>query len=1046
MGENKYSIDEILREASKIRQGQNFEYGYGDSERSETVHVISSSASAKLPSRSTGTGAALATPRSSVQESKKFIAAGVSSAGGKRIVLATPKAADGTQKKSTRMPAPAAAKSGVQGGRPVPPANRTVPQSTVPAAAPEKSAATPNPTVSRAAKTPELDIRLGDFVTASGEKTARTPAGKPAQANSVPPSPPAHTEQSAPAQKEIRPAVNTAQTAPGASAPNPHVPAAGNAAKEPYVHSRKPVYRTPDVNQRVNGKTIEMAKVRESTKIESFSATRRTVDKTIEMDTVGKPKAPAAPFFKPDQPIHAPQEPNAFSPIHTDADYSRAFSAQDPKPMRRNSFVKEEKSDTYYRPNSVVEKAAAIKIDNPASYEKTGDFQAIPTIVSVEEFQNNRERYAPPPKDVSYPADSLFSGSQLTLDGEEFTELDKVEKIDEEVAEEQLKNRRKGKIRDFKLLNLDDNDGQSDAAADTSPIDDYYDPNDRESIEENLVNKKRKVTVKAAAGVVLTVLTGLLCFMRTKGTLPELISDHYVFMSVISAFLMIMLFFNFSTIKNGVKSLFRGKPDFDFPVTAAACGVIAQIVLTFIYPNMLSDGLPLYVPALGFAMICNQLGKRTLLKRVLVNFDFLAFSAREEDHTYTIETIENEKDVRDMSRGLLMDAPVIKKSVRTSFPSHFLEISYKYEPADRMSRKLSPIMLVLSVLTAVITYAVTKDWSAAFTSFVCCTCITIPVISMMATNAALIHISSHAEENNAMVVGFEGARELTDMNAIVINSSDLFPKGCCGHHGWMLAPGVNIVDAILQTAAVLINTNSPLRDVFDKMIVGKQSILPDIDTIIFEEKMGTSAWIYGKKVLVGNRRLLVQHGVRGVPPEDWELKRTKGGTRQLLYLAVDGKMTAVFSVSYTPDPAIIRQLQKLEKSGISILVKSTDPFIDDDMLAEKFETEPGFLRVMNSVSGRIYEKYENQTAQEAPAYAVHDGSALGFISAMHCADALISVKNILMILQIFGCAIGFALTLLFSVYGGIGQITSLQIVLFQAAWSLIMMVFSKLKS
>lgn len=75
--------------------------------------------------------------------------------------------------------------------------------------------------------------------------------------------------------------------------------------------------------------------------------------------------------------------------------------------------------------------------------------------------------------------------------------------------------------------------------------------------------------------------------------------------------------------------------------------------------------------------------------------------------------------------------------------------------------------------------------------------------------------------------------------------------------------------------------------------------------------MGTSAWIYKRKVLVGNRDLLIRHGVN-VPKESYE-KRYTVKNRKALYLAVGGKVCAMFVVSYSADADLKRELKSLKK-------------------------------------------------------------------------------------------------------------------------------------
>ena len=112
-----------------------------------------------------------------------------------------------------------------------------------------------------------------------------------------------------------------------------------------------------------------------------------------------------------------------------------------------------------------------------------------------------------------------------------------------------------------------------------------------------------------------------------------------------------------------------------------------------------------------------------------------------------------------------------------------------------------------------------------------------------------------------MVNGFEGASVTSDANAIVIEAQDLFSARSCEIHGIKTFNGAKADDVILKTASVIINTKSPLASAFDDVIIGKQAILPEVDDIVYEDRLGTSAWIYRKKILVGTRDLLVHHGV-----------------------------------------------------------------------------------------------------------------------------------------------------------------------------------------
>lgn len=51
----------------------------------------------------------------------------------------------------------------------------------------------------------------------------------------------------------------------------------------------------------------------------------------------------------------------------------------------------------------------------------------------------------------------------------------------------------------------------------------------------------------------------------------------------------------------------------------------------------------------------------------------------------------------------------------------------------------------------------------------------------------------------------------------------------------------------------------------------------------------------------------------------------------MIYLSNSGELTAMFVVSYQPDPQIAQELYELERKGIGLIVRSTDP----NLTAEK---------------------------------------------------------------------------------------------------------------
>lgn len=565
-----------------------------------------------------------------------------------------------------------------------------------------------------------------------------------------------------------------------------------------------------------------------------------------------------------------------------------------------------------------------------------------------------------------------------------------------------------------------------------------------ESADEQSAFSKRLDDARSSASLnlkitfALTFVLGLLTGFKDSSYLPSLLLDSTPYIITLLVLFVIVCVVNARIFMHGFK--LKGGINSDFPICVAEIIVFVHTILLLIDSNLLLDDGTLYPFAGAFALLLSGLGKYTFITRIRTDFDFIA----NQKEKYTVEPIVNKVDAGIISRGLLTGEPNLKASIKTDFATKFLDISSVDEPADKISKYVGSVSLLLNTILAVVVGLINQNWHLGVNAFVCAMCITTPCYALFCTNNTLLGVSKQLRTRGAMVNGFEGASVTSDANAIVIEAQNLFGPRSCEIHGIKTFNGAKADDVILKTASVIINTKSPLASVFDDVIIGKQAILPEVDDIVYEDRLGTTGWIYRKKILVGTRDLLIHHGVP-VLKEDFEKKYTRKG-RKVLYLAEAGKLMAMFVVSYSADPQLKKALRKLEKSGMTILVRSADPFINDESIAELFELPDGYIRVMNSSNGRAFEKYSNLFAQKSPAYIVHNGSALGLVSAFSAAEDLQETRKLISVLISFGSALGLGVVGLLAFVGGIDQLDAIKVALFQAAWCIFVNLLAKIKS
>lgn len=713
-------------------------------------------------------------------------------------------------------------------------------------------------------------------------------------------------------------------------------------------------------------------------------------------------------------------------PIKTYDDFDvKEYTQIIPKSANKTKVLDSEDDEIFEKPIIPTDKTRPV-ILTPKSENKSPDrLQEVPTIVARE----NLSKYLDGNDDLEEE-----TGIQMCFEGfDDMTE--EVPTIDEEEAEKLLNEQRKEKVNKFRLFGPDETDTElGDRDYEEK---DYKTKDDRQAILTSLLKKKSRIGIQTIISCVLFGILLLLTVFKDTEYLPQSIAENDKFFITASVLSLLTIVVNFNIFIHGFN--FKKGINSDFSVSLLSLVVSAQTIAFAAHEDLWLNNGVFLGSALAFAYILALLGKRQILIRIIDNFDFIINSGE----IYCLENIANVLDVKVLCRGNVdEDDAIIKTSVKTDLPTNFMEISCKSEPSDKTARVLTPLMFLLSGLLLVI-IGLKDNWGTGINTAVCALTISTPVSLLFIMNNVLTDMSAELDKYGARVCGFEGAQMAASTDAIVLEAANLFGSQGCDLHGIKVFNNTKIDDAIIYAAAVIIKTKSPLAHVFDDVIIGKQSILPKVDSVQYEEQMGTSAWVYHKKVLVGNRNLLINHGVN-VPKISFEQKYTRRN-RKALYLAVDGKIMAMFVVSYSADPDLKRELIKLEKTGITLIVKSSDPYINEESLANLFDLPKGYIKVMNRQAARVFEKYSDMQVEKSPAYVVHNGTAKGLISSMRGALTVNSTKRIIAFLTTFGSTLGFATVATLGIVGWYSQITDTAIIVSQIVWSAFVLAVSKLR-
>lgn len=743
--------------------------------------------------------------------------------------------------------------------------------------------------------------------------------------------------------------------------------------------------------------------------------------------------------------------------IETD-EYRRRFINRPVQKIERTAdFQKKFES----RPPEMVERPGIVT--KRSSLSATADLAPLPTIITAEEADNTEKTRVSGfirPKAEEKPHEPREIDGQIRFDAFENADNDWVEKIDEEEAEAALKQKRKDKVKGFKIFGIEDladiedeeeieeiaqseddgipaaekkksaKSGKAGAESAKGKGERPREESGEKAAEElsrasdtpRIAAMLRKEMLRPLCGIVICVFFTVmyLLFLLTGNT------DGSAGVSMLTVFNIAVVCAavvggGFSAVK-GAEKLIKGKPDADTAVTAAIAAAAVQGIWAFSVHY--GDMVPLYGCLAAAVVVFNLAGHYLVASRAYKNLHFLARLRKK----YSIQEIEDKETAFEVGRGLLLGDPDIRCSIPTSFPSKFIENTYADDPANRYAKVMMPVFFILSLAAGVIYAVVKSDYFGGVSLFTAAVCVGMPFCALIASNLPLEKADSKLVRIGAMISGHRAVNECGDVNAVVLDSSDIFSEGGCTIYGIKTYNGMRVDEAILNTAAIVIKAGGPSGEVFERVILGKRELLPPVENLVYEDKLGLSAWIHGRRVLVGNRDLLINHNVEA-PGRESELKY-RHDNRQIMYLAVSGKIAAMFVVGYKANPGIKASLRLMESKGISVLVRTSDANITEELISNFFGLHKNAVKIISAVAGEMYRK-ERLRRRNAQAKIIHNGSVKSMLAAINAAAGLYYGEGVVSAVQWSLSAFGVGLTALLAFLSGFQQLETYALLIYQ---------------
>lgn len=526
-----------------------------------------------------------------------------------------------------------------------------------------------------------------------------------------------------------------------------------------------------------------------------------------------------------------------------------------------------------------------------------------------------------------------------------------------------------------------------------------YIPKDEFHDEKDAKRLLRRLSVKKRSAFLRTVFSGLGLILLCIAKLPfmsEMLLAHTMAANIIcTAILGIITLINADMFKSIPKILSRHSTPDVLSVTASVSVIAYGIAAVF-------------KNEIGLDLIL--LGASILFVRALSSFWNASYMLTGFKQISASSPKRAVKLIGDQAVTFAMAKNAIEGDVLAAAPQRTKHIdSYMKYSTFRivLSGKLPVITVISLLLSVVVGLACTAYFDGVLYGFYSAAAIqcfaALPVIFMI-DNLPLYSSANRLSRMGAMIAGKTGAERIENANAAVFSADELFPSGTVQMHRLQVLSDNSIDDTIIRAASLTEAMRSPLAPIFKKIAgTGGNTVLPDSDTVKYEDRMGISGWVDDKLLFIGNRTLMEAHGIE-VPNVELDRKILRQGLFPV-YVASEAKACALITVRYTARGDIAKELRRVSSLGVTMLINSSDPNMTEEMICDYFGLYSDSVKVMSAAGCHMYKNAVTPTSSY-PAPAAYKSNPIGLAAIISNASRIKKSNLLLTVLYAISAVLG----------------------------------------
>ena len=266
--------------------------------------------------------------------------------------------------------------------------------------------------------------------------------------------------------------------------------------------------------------------------------------------------------------------------------------------------------------------------------------------------------------------------------------------------------------------------------------------------------------------------------------------------------------------------------------------------------------------------------------------------------------------------------------------------------ADVIAGYFVPIVISIAVATFVIwfDFGPAPPLTFALLNFVAVLIIACPCALGLATPTAVMVGTGKGAENGILIKGGESLETIHRVDTILFDKTGTLTKGEPEVTDLIILPSFSEDELLRLAAAAEKRSEHPLGEAVLRKARGRDPVIGEAQEFQAVEGHGVEATVEGKKILLGNSKLMSDHGIEsGVLRKKAEELSGEGKT--VMFAAVDGKLAGLLAVADTLKDNSVEAVAELRRLGLEVVMLTGD----HRRTAEAIAAQAGISRVIPEV-------------------------------------------------------------------------------------------------